>query len=59
MWLERAYQLAALSFGKDVLDIVKKHDPSRREVKGVPDLPYSLTEGIGGDIILYMDLINC
>ena len=59
MWLERAYKLATLSFDKDVLEIVKKNDPSSREVKGVPDFPYSVMDGIGGDILSYMDLINC
>ena len=53
----RAYQFAVLSFNKEVINFVKSADDDQRYINGQPDRPYSLMEGIGGDIILYSDLI--
>ena len=35
-----------------------KAPDQQRKVPGKPDTPYSLMEGIGGDIIAYADLLT-
>jgi hypothetical protein len=58
-WKVRAYQYATLSFDKDIVEnFTKNENPVNRQVLGTPDRPYSLMEGMGGDIILYVDLVR-
>ena len=59
-WKIRAYQFAVLSFDDDIIHIIKTHGNSEKnKVSGVvSELPFSLMQGIGGDIILYSDLID-
>ena len=37
---------------------MKDQSNPQRKVQGVPDRPYSLMEGIGGDILCYCDLLT-
>ena len=57
-WLIRAHQFATLSFHKVVLKRCESASDSQRKVQGMPDRPYSLMEGMAGDIMLYADLIE-
>jgi len=56
-WRIRAHQFASLSFSESILKKVKEAPDTQRKVKGVPDKPYSLLEGIAGDVISYSDVI--
>ena len=54
----RAHQFAVLSFDENVVKKIREAPDTQRKVRGMPDKPYSLLEGIGGDIILYTDVIK-
>ena len=47
----------ALSDSK-IQDVCKKYDDKTRKIIGVPDYPYSLMEGISGDICFLSDLLR-
>ena len=57
-WKERAFKLALLSFRPDIVEKFKDIPEAGRIIIGESDRPYSLMEGIGGDMILYADLIG-
>ena len=56
-WQIRAHLFAQLSFNQDVMNIVAKTPDRQRKVPGKPDSPFSLMEGIGGDLVAYIDLM--
>jgi len=47
-----------ISISEQLKQIVINQDNGMRKVQGVPDSPYSLMEGIGGDIIFYSELLK-
>lgn len=57
-WLVRAYDLALNVFNKDVQASVLSMDDKQRKVKGIPDSPFSLMEGNGGEFTLLSDLLS-
>jgi hypothetical protein len=57
IWLKRTQLMALLSFDESVKKIVASERMGRK-VKGVPDRPFSLMEGIAGDIVFYSELIS-
>jgi hypothetical protein len=58
-WKVRAHQLAQLSFDQTIANKVKScPEKFGRKVSGVPDAPFSLLQGIGGDIVVYADMIK-
>ena len=56
-WLNRAFMFAQLSMNPQVADAVSKQHTGRK-VGNIPDMPYSLYEGKGGDICFYLDLMQ-
>jgi hypothetical protein len=47
-----------LSSNQDIINIVKEiSTKAKKKIKCQSDRPMSLMEGIGGDIVMYMDLI--
>ena len=47
-----------LPFNKSVNEIISKSYDKQRLVQGVPDTPFSLMEGLGGQICLFSDFLS-
>ena len=57
-WKIRAHQFAVLSSNQDIINIIKEiSSKAKKNIRSEPERPMSLLEGIGGDIVMYIDLI--
>lgn len=58
IWLKRAYRFTLATFDEEIQSLCKGYEDPQRITKGVPDTPFSLMEGVGGDISLYCDILE-
>jgi hypothetical protein len=58
LYLKEAIGIAKATYDPEIQKLVKAFkDPQRKKI-GMPDTPYSLMEGLGGQLIMYYDLID-
>ena len=55
---KRVYQFSSVSTNEQLKTIVKEQNDGMRKVQGIPDSPFSLMEGTGGDIILFSEILR-
>jgi hypothetical protein len=58
LWLQRSYRMALATAEEEIQTLCRHYRDPGRLVKGICDTPYSLMEGIGGNISLYCDLLD-
>eukprot|EP00347_Sterkiella_histriomuscorum_P005713 403355552 len=58
LWLERSVHFGLATFDEDIQKIVAEYDDPGRMKVGIPDTPYSLMEGLGGQIVFYCELLR-
>lgn len=58
LWLKRAYRFALATFDPEIQNICKEYDDPQRIEIGLPDTPFSLMEGSGGELSLLADLLK-
>jgi hypothetical protein len=57
-WLKRALLYGAVPCYKNMMQTIQNYTGCRRKNGNMPDTPYSLMEGISGDIYFYADLFD-
>ncbi|CDW91116.1 lanc-like protein 2 [Stylonychia lemnae] len=57
-WLNRSLIFIKATFDSDIQQICADYDDQGRIIPGVPDCPYSLMEGIGGQLVLYSQALQ-
>ena len=58
IYLKECYCFAKATYDTYIQDKVKECVDPQRKVKGTPDTPYSLMEGMGGTLCFYYDLLS-
>jgi hypothetical protein len=58
LWKNRTLLFAQACMDKEIQEEIKSYKDPQRNVKGVPDTPFSLMEGQGGVICFFSDLLN-
>ncbi len=57
-WLKRAMLFGIVPCYKNMMQQIQNYTGAGRKSGNVPDCPYSLMEGISGDIHFYADLFD-
>ena len=58
LYLKEAIGICFGTFDPEVQSLVKEYVDPQRKCKGIPDTPYSLMEGEGGNLVMYYDLLS-
>ena len=58
LWRTRVYMFAHALFDPEVQNRVKYFHDGFRKVKGTPDYPYSLMEGVAGEVYFLSELLT-
>lgn len=57
IWQLKSLAMACYAIDENVKEAVKKQPDKQRKIQGVPDSPFSLMEGVAGELTLYSDLV--
>jgi len=57
-WLQRCYRMTLALAEEDIQSLFRHHKDRSRLVRGCCDTPFSLMEGMGGDLALLCDLLS-
>lgn len=57
IWKKRSICMALATNDKDIQEICSNHNDPQRKTIGIPDAPFSLMEGLGGNISLFCDIL--
>jgi rhamnogalacturonyl hydrolase YesR len=58
LWKQRMFCFLYATVDENVQSHVKEYIDPQRYLKGVPDAPYSLMEGLAGQLCLYYDILS-
>jgi len=57
-WLQRAYEFSLLKNDKVAMGYIENYECKQRACVGMSDEPYSLLNGLAGEIYFRLELLN-